>query len=136
MYSIEIQIFYHLHSSPSVHAVEGAPRQGSHQSPCPLGDLSLALPRPLQEALQDQQVGLASALIELLLLPWVPEWVRLVGILQAWGLYFLQPHDFLESKLCWLQRQTVWRLNFPVWEPGAEEPSVEVRPLGQRGDPL
>lgn len=136
MYSIAIQIFYRLYSSSSVHTVGGAPRQGSHQSLCPLGGLSLALPRPLQEALQDQQVGLAPALIELLLLPWVLEWVRFVGILQAWGLYFLQPHDFLESKLCWLQRQTVWRLNFPVWEPGAEELSVEVRPLGQRGEPL
>ena len=104
MYSITIQIFYCLYSSPSVHAVEGAPKQGSHQSPCPPGELSLALPQPLREALQDQQVGLAPGLVKLLLLPWVLECVRFVCILQAWGLYFLQPHDFLGGKLCWLQR--------------------------------
>ena len=34
------------------------------------------LPPPLQETLQDQQVGLAQAPIKLLLLPWFPEPVR------------------------------------------------------------
>ena len=49
---------YCLYSSPSAHAGEGAPKQGSHQCPCPPGELSLVLPRPPWEALQDQQVGL------------------------------------------------------------------------------
>lgn len=135
MYSIEIQIFYHLHSSPSVHAeLKELPGRAPTSLRVPWGLWSRPCPRPLQEALQDQQVGLASALIELLLLPWVPE-CGASGHPSSMGPYFLQPHDFLESKLCWLQRQTVWRLNPQCGNLGAEEPSVRSGPWSE-GDPL
>ena len=60
--------------------------QGSHQRSCPPGELQVALPWPLPETLQDRRVGLAPALIKLLLLSWDLECVRFVCILQAWGL--------------------------------------------------
>lgn len=48
--------------------------------------VSLNRPPPLQETLQEQQVGLAQAPIKLLLLPWVLVRVRFCAALEEWGL--------------------------------------------------
>ena len=64
------------------------------------------------EPLQEQQVGLTQSPFKCLLLPWVLEHMISYSPLSA---------DF--------QSQTFLGLFFPVQDPKAGEPSVELRPL-------
>ena len=63
----------------SIHVVEGAPKNGCRQCICPHGEPLLNPPPSLhlQEAPQDEQVGLTQAPIKLLLFPWVLEHERI-----------------------------------------------------------
>ena len=78
----------------------------------------------LWEALQDQQVDLTRAPRTLLLLPWVPEYVRFFMHPFRVDLYFPQPSCSPKSKPTSLQRQTFWELIFQVQDPQAGEPDV------------
>ena len=81
----------------------------------------------LWEALQDQQVDLTRTSRTLLLLPWVPEYVRFFMHPFRADLYFPQPSCSPKSKPTSLQRQTFWELIFQVQNPQAGEPDVGLR---------
>lgn len=133
MYSIEIQIFYHSYSSPSVHAVEGAPRQGSQQSPCPLG-IWPALPRaaPGGPARPAGGSGLSSHRIRCFC-PGQPEWVRLQWASFKHGVSIsYNPMTFLKVNSAGFRDKQSGGSTSQCGN-SAEEPSVEVRPLVRGG---
>ena len=80
---------------------------------------------PLWEVLQDQQVGLTQALSKVLLLPWIPEHVRVCVLLVKGKSLF--PSALWDSH--WPSKPNTLRLIFSGKDPQGEEPDVEFRHL-------
>ena len=78
---------------------------------------------PLQEALQNQQVGLIWTPIILLLLPWVPQHVRFLCVpIKGEASISPNPLELLKLSSTSLQSQMLWGLVFSVQDPVLRSP--------------
>ena len=75
---------------------------------------------PLQEVLQDQQVGLIHVLFKVLLLLRVPECVRFLCALDESDLHFPQPCFSPENMFHWLLKPDILGAHLPAMGPNVE----------------
>ena len=86
---------------------------------------SRAPPPPLQETLQDQQVGLAQAPIKLLLLPLVLVCVILCVPFKSEVSVSPSPVELLQLSPIGFQSHMLWRLLFPGLDPCVGETDAQ-----------
>ena len=100
-----------------------------YQCPCP--QTEALQPSPLQETLQEQQVGLAQAPMKSLLLSLVPVWTR--PCVQSPRVESLFP-QVLWSCPAGLQSQMLWGLLLPMPDPQAVKADMGLRTLTPVGE--
>ena len=109
-------------------------KNGYCQCLCPRGEPQL--PSASWEAVHNQQVGLTQPPIQLLLLSWIQEYVRLCVHPVRVKSLFPMPLGSPESKSHWLSKPNDLGTQLPGQDPQPGKSDVGLRPLTPQGEPL